>query len=64
VTLSGLRLRRADLGDDKLWGVVRRRKGGDHTLAALKLDEPAEQDLARPSACVSSVPVTPSAHNV
>ena len=24
------------LGDDKLWGVNRRRKGGDHTLAALK----------------------------
>jgi hypothetical protein len=23
-------------GDDQLWGVVRRRKGGDHTLAALK----------------------------
>jgi hypothetical protein len=24
------------LGEDKLWGVVRRRKGGDHTLAALR----------------------------
>jgi hypothetical protein len=24
------------LADDQLWGVVRRRKGGDHTLAALK----------------------------
>jgi transposase len=24
------------LGDDQLWGVVRRRKGGDHTLAALQ----------------------------
>ena len=24
------------MGDDQLWGVVRRRKGGDHTLAALK----------------------------
>jgi transposase len=24
------------LGDDQLWGVVRARKGGDHTLAALK----------------------------
>ena len=24
------------LGDDQLWGVVRRRKGGDHTLAALR----------------------------
>ena len=24
------------LGDDQLWGVNRRRKGGDHTLAALK----------------------------
>jgi len=25
-----------DLLKDKLWGIVRRRKGGDHTLAALK----------------------------
>jgi hypothetical protein len=24
------------LGDDRLWGVTRRRKGADHTLAALK----------------------------
>lgn len=24
------------LGDDQLWGVIRRRKGGDHTLAAFK----------------------------
>lgn len=24
------------LGDDQLWGVMRRRKGGDHTLTALK----------------------------
>jgi hypothetical protein len=24
------------LGDDQLWGVVRHRKGGDHTLAAIK----------------------------
>jgi transposase len=24
------------LGDDQLWGVTRRRKGGDHTLAALQ----------------------------
>ncbi len=24
------------LGDDRLWGITRRRKGGDHTLAALK----------------------------
>jgi hypothetical protein len=24
------------VGDDQLWGVVRQRKGGDHTLAALK----------------------------
>jgi DDE superfamily endonuclease len=24
------------VGDDQLWGVVRRRKGADHTLAALK----------------------------
>ena len=24
------------LGDDQLWGVTRRRKGGDHTLTALK----------------------------
>jgi hypothetical protein len=26
------------LGDDQLWGVTRRRKGGDHTLAAFKVD--------------------------
>jgi transposase len=26
------------LGDDQLWGVVRRRKSGDHTLAALQVD--------------------------
>jgi hypothetical protein len=24
------------LGDDQLWGITRRRKGGDHSLAALK----------------------------
>ena len=24
------------LGDDQLWGVTRRRKGGDHSLSALK----------------------------
>ena len=28
--------RREDLGVGKLWGVVRERKGADHTLAALK----------------------------
>ena len=26
----------SSVGDDQLWGVVRRRKGADHTLAALK----------------------------
>jgi hypothetical protein len=26
----------SSLGDDQLWGITRRRKGGDHTLAALK----------------------------
>jgi transposase len=34
------------LGDDQLWGVVRRRKGGDHTLAALKSIRAARLDGA------------------
>jgi transposase len=34
------------LGEDKLWGVVRRRKGGDHTLAALKSIRAARPDGA------------------
>ncbi len=34
------------LGDDHLWGVVRRRKGGDHTLAALKTIRAARPDGA------------------
>jgi transposase len=34
------------LGDDQLWGVVRRRKGGDHTLAALKSIRAARPDAA------------------
>ena len=34
------------LGDDRLWGVVRRRKGGDHTLAALKSIRAARPDGA------------------
>jgi transposase len=34
------------LGDDQLWGVVRRRKGGDHTLAALKSIRAARPDGA------------------
>jgi DDE superfamily endonuclease len=34
------------LGDDKLWGVTRRRKGGDHTLAALKSIRAARPDGA------------------
>ncbi len=33
-------------GDDQLWGVVRRRKGGDHTLAALKSIRAARPDGA------------------
>jgi len=32
------------LGDDQLWGVTRRRKGGDHTLAALKSIRAARPD--------------------
>jgi hypothetical protein len=34
------------LGDDQLWGVVRRRKGGDHTLAALGSIRAARPDGA------------------
>jgi transposase len=34
------------LGDDQLWGVNRRRKGGDHTLAALKSIRAARPDSA------------------
>src|SRR3982751_4976913 len=34
------------LGDDQLWGVVRRRKGGDHTLAALRSIRAARPDGA------------------
>lgn len=34
------------LGDDRLWGVIRRRKGGDHTLAALKSIRAARPDRA------------------
>jgi transposase len=34
------------LGDDQLWGVVRRRKGGDHTLAALQSIRAARPDGA------------------
>jgi transposase len=34
------------LGDDQLWGVMRRRKGGDHTLAALKSIRAARPDGA------------------
>jgi transposase len=34
------------LSDDQLWGVVRRRKGGDHTLAALKSIRAARPDGA------------------
>jgi hypothetical protein len=32
------------LGDDQLWGVTRRRKGGDHTLAALETIRAARPD--------------------
>jgi transposase len=35
------------LGDDQLWGVTRRRKGGDHTLAALKSIRAARPDRYR-----------------
>jgi transposase len=34
------------LGDDQLWGVVRRRKGGDHSLAALRSIRAARRDGA------------------
>jgi len=34
------------LGDDQLWGVNRRRKGGDHTLSALKSIRAARPDGA------------------
>jgi transposase len=34
------------VGDDQLWGVMRRRKGGDHTLAALKSIRAARPDGA------------------
>nr|WP_246178312.1 IS630 family transposase [Actinomadura decatromicini] len=34
------------LGDDQLWGVVRRRKGADHSLAALKSVRAARPDGA------------------
>ena len=34
------------LGEDQLWGVLRRRKGGDHTLAALKSIRQARPDGA------------------
>ena len=34
------------LGDDQLWGVIRRRKGGDHTLTALKSIRAARPDGA------------------
>ena len=35
-----------DLSNDKLWGVLRRRKGGDHTLAALQTIRAARPDGA------------------
>jgi hypothetical protein len=34
------------LGDDQLWGVTRRRKGGDHSLAALQSIRAARPDGA------------------
>ena len=34
------------LGEDQLWGVTRLRKGGDHTLAALKSVRAARPDAA------------------
>jgi hypothetical protein len=34
------------LGDDQLWGVLRRRKGGDHSLSALKSIRAARGDGA------------------
>jgi hypothetical protein len=32
------------LADDQLWGIIRRRKGGDHTLAALKSIRASRQE--------------------
>jgi hypothetical protein len=37
---------RCSLGDDQLWGAPRLRKGGDHTLAALKSIRAARPDGA------------------
>jgi transposase len=34
------------LGDDQLWGITRRRKGGDHSLSALKSIRAARPDGA------------------
>jgi hypothetical protein len=36
-----------DLRDDRLWGTTRRRKGADHTLAALKSIRTARPDGER-----------------
>lgn len=35
------------LGDDQLWGVIRARKGGSHSLAALKSIRAARPDGAK-----------------
>lgn len=37
------------LGDDQLWGVIRLRKGADHSLAALKSIRAARPDGAMPA---------------
>ena len=44
------------IGDDQLWGVVRRRKGADHTLAALKSIRAARPDGAPIYVILENVP--------
>ena len=44
------------LGDDQLWGVMRRRKGGDHSLAALKSIRATRPDGAPIYTILENVP--------
>jgi hypothetical protein len=43
------------LGDDQLWGITRRRKGADHTLAALKSIRAARPDGERLSVILDNL---------
>jgi DDE superfamily endonuclease len=45
-TASGISTAALVLGDDQLWGVNRRRKGGDHSLSAIKSIRAARPDGA------------------